>query len=90
VSVNAAAGQELPALDQDDEWTYLDQEEQRRLLACPEIPHADRLIMAFAIGTGLRQGEQWNLELKDLHLKAFLLGLLKDAGVEIDPADLDE
>lgn len=49
-------------------WTYLDGEEQARLRDCAAIPEADRLIILFAIGTGLRQGEQFNLELRDLHV----------------------
>lgn len=50
-------------------WTYLMPEEQRALLTCKAIPEADRLMMAFAIGTGLRAGEQWNLELADLRME---------------------
>ncbi len=56
-------------------WTYLTPEEQRKLLdalgarECP--PHGDppevrRRLVAFAIYTGARQGEQWNLELVDV------------------------
>nr|AYM54566.1 hypothetical protein [Racemicystis crocea] len=49
-------------------WTYLLPEEQSALLQCEVIPEADRLIIAFAIGSGLRQGEQFNLELSDLRI----------------------
>ncbi len=49
-------------------WAYLLPEEQHRLLSCEAIPHAWRLSIAFAMGTGLRQGEQWSLHLADLHL----------------------
>jgi integrase len=65
---NPAKGHELPPIDHDDGWTYLTLEEQKRLLGCAAIPPTDRLILAFAIGTGLRQGEQWTLELGDVHL----------------------
>lgn len=48
-------------------WAYLTPDKQKALAECEEIPIADRLLMRFAIGTGLRQGEQWSLELRDLH-----------------------
>jgi len=50
----------------DDGWTYLTLEEQTAITANRVIPEADRLRILFAIYTGLRQGEQWNLELADL------------------------
>jgi integrase len=47
-------------------WTYLTPDEQARLLeACPA--HAKPMV-AFALYTGLRQGEQWALRLADVHL----------------------
>jgi len=46
-----------------DDW-YLTPEEQRAALDAVAGP--ERWIVAFAIGTGLRQGEQWNLHLADL------------------------
>lgn len=49
-------------------WTYLVPEEQEKLLACEAIPEGDRLLIAFALGTGLRQGELWNLELRDVRI----------------------
>jgi integrase len=49
-------------------WTYALPEEQRRLLTDEEIPEEDRLIIAFALGTMVRQGEQFNLELSDVHV----------------------
>lgn len=49
-----------------DAWTWLTPSEQRAFEAGP-IPEDERLIVLFAMGTGLRQGEQWNLELRDLH-----------------------
>lgn len=51
-------------------WTFLTLEEQKAVLACQAIPEPARLLMAFAWGTGLRQGEQWNLELRDVHADA--------------------
>jgi integrase len=51
-----------------DPWTYLLVDEQTRLLACEAIPECDRVMMAFALGTGMRGGEQFNLELVDLHV----------------------
>ena len=52
-------------------WTYLTPEEQERLLAAasPTIVRRELLLAAVALGTGLRQGEQWCLELRDLHLE---------------------
>lgn len=47
-------------------WTYLLPAEQTALLTCEAIPEADRLIMAVAIGTGLREGEQFSLRLADV------------------------
>lgn len=52
----------------EEPWTYLTPAEQRTLLTCKEIPEAERMLMGFAIGTGMRQGEIWNLELRDLHV----------------------
>jgi integrase len=54
----------------DDAWTYLTRGEQEAVEACASRPEADRLLALFAIGTGLRQGEQWSLELADVHLRA--------------------
>jgi len=45
-------------------WTYLTPEEQTALLAA--VPEPDRYMVAFAIGTGLRQGEQWSLRWQDI------------------------
>jgi integrase len=52
----------------EEEWTYLTPEEQARLLAA--CPLHIRPTVAFALGSGLRQGEQWALELADVHLDA--------------------
>jgi integrase len=52
--------------DTKEKWAYLTIDEQRAIETCEEIPRTDRLAMLFAIHTGLRQGEQFNLELDDL------------------------
>nr|AYM54313.1 hypothetical protein [Sorangium cellulosum] len=52
-----------------DPWTYLMPEEQERLLSCQRIPEEDRDLIAFALWTGVRVSEQWNLELRDVHLQ---------------------
>ncbi len=52
-----------------DKWTILTPEEQLKVTRCEAIPKAYRLMIRFAIGTGLRQGEQWSLQLSDLHVK---------------------
>lgn len=49
-------------------WTYLTDKQQRDLLTHSDIPEPHRLIMAFAIFTGLREGEQFNLELRDVQV----------------------
>lgn len=54
----------------EEPWTYLTPEEQRRLLGCQSVPRDWRLLIAFALGTGMRQGEVWNLELRDVDLDA--------------------
>lgn len=53
----------------EEPWTYLRPEEQRSLLALsPEVLPVDwRHAIAFAVATGLRAGEQWNLRLVDVH-----------------------
>lgn len=52
----------------EDVWTFLNIEEQERLLSCQQIPIADRAIIAFALYTGIRQGELCHAYLRDLHL----------------------
>jgi integrase len=59
---------ERPATE-DTGWTFLLPDEQRALMTCETIPQAERWLVGFAIATGLRQGEQWALELRDLHLE---------------------
>jgi len=68
VDVNPCTGLRLRLKnDGPTEFAYLTPEEQAAVRGCDGIPHAERLIIRFAMGTGLRQGEQWNLELRDLH-----------------------
>lgn len=50
-----------------DKWAFLLIEEQRDIDACAEIGPWDKLAIQFALATGLRQGEQFNLELTDVH-----------------------
>lgn len=52
--------------DADEVWTYLLADEQERLLDA--IPVPERYMVGVALHTGMRQGEQWNLELRDVHL----------------------
>lgn len=51
-----------------DKWDYLRAEEQTAILTCPAIPEYAKCMMAFAWSTGLRQGEMWNLEIRDVHV----------------------
>ncbi len=50
----------------DEGWTYLDPAEQAALLEA--VPGEWRTAVAFALGTGLRQGEQWALRREDIRL----------------------
>lgn len=45
----------------------LTREEILRIVNAKHIPEFERRAIVFAIFTGLRQGEQWNLEFRDLH-----------------------
>lgn len=71
-TVNPCVGMKLRMAANDDDteekWSYLTLEEQRAILACDSIPEWDKRGMQFAWGTGLRQGEQCNLELRDVHV----------------------
>lgn len=59
-------------VDEDEEreeaWDWLRRDEQLLFLACEEIPAEARRLVAFAWGTGLRQGEQWHLKIGDVHV----------------------
>lgn len=50
-----------------EKWAFLTLDEQKAVAKCETISSADRLAIRFAIATGLRQGEQFNLLLSDLH-----------------------
>ena len=49
----------------DDAWTVLEQHEQATLLHV--VPERDKALVAFAMGTGLRQGEQWSVRRQNVH-----------------------
>jgi integrase len=51
-----------------DKWAWLTVEEQARLTRDEAISLEDRETIEFALVTGLRQGEQFNLEIRDLHV----------------------
>jgi integrase len=51
-----------------EEWPLKPGEQRVILDALKDDP--ERWIILFAIGTGVRQGEQWNLHLRDVHLDA--------------------
>ena len=57
-------------MSRDDGWTYLLLDEQDRLCGAEGIALSDRLCAAFAVGSGVRQGEQWTLHLADVHADA--------------------
>ncbi len=48
--------------------TALTKEEVAGIASCSALSVEARCLLLFAIGTGLRQGEQWNLHWSDLHL----------------------
>lgn len=72
VEANPAAGvkikRRIDVRSTKAKWTVLTLEEQKAVAACEAIPYADRLAIRFAIATGLRQGEQFALELPDIHI----------------------
>ena len=74
-AVDAGLRADNPALDlplprqvrTEEPWTYLSKAEQEAIRSANAIPEGDRLRILFAIGTGLRQAEQWGLLLEDVH-----------------------
>lgn len=52
----------------EEPWTYLQPDEQAALTSVETVAEELRLMAAFAIGTGLRMGEQLSLRLSDLHV----------------------
>jgi integrase len=80
VTANAAKDVELPTAIRkrqrhDKGWTYLLPDEQRALVTSPTIPLRERLALAFALGTGARQREQWAIRIADLNLADGLVTL---------------
>ncbi len=51
----------------EDAWDWLRYDEQMKFSKSEAVPEWARLMVLFAIGTGLRKREQWNLELRDVH-----------------------
>jgi len=51
--------------DTEERWSYLTRDEQKAIVAA-DIPLDEKLAIRFAIGTGLRHGEQFNVEIPDL------------------------
>lgn len=67
IATNPALGLQVKKERRTDEgWTYLEPDEQRRLLEATPPDH--RCLVAFAIGSGLREGELYALELADVHV----------------------
>lgn len=78
IKQNPAVGARLPGRRQRvDRWSYLDPEKQSRLLTCETVPEDDRIVMAFAIGTGIRQGEHAAIEWPDLDIERATLTVSK-------------
>lgn len=50
----------------EEPWTYMTLEEQDRLINCASISIADRLLIQFAIGSGMRRGEIFALHWQDV------------------------
>ncbi|HVK69029.1 MAG TPA: site-specific integrase, partial [Polyangium sp.] len=68
---NPARGVRLPQKKKartHDPWTYLTPEEQTALITCEAIPLEGRCLIAFALGTGMRESEQWAQHLTDIDL----------------------
>lgn len=52
-----------------DPSSFLELGEQQALLGCEDISRERRDLIAFAMGTGMREGEVWSLELADVDMK---------------------
>lgn len=71
IKTNPAEAVRLPTKKRpDDELKYLTIDEQRLIEKCEAIDEFDRLMVMFAIGTGLSAGEHFHLRRSDLHLDA--------------------
>jgi integrase len=66
--IGVKARKQVDERDTQEKSAFLTMDEQKAIAGCIEIPHADRLMIRFALATGLRQGEQLNLELPELVL----------------------
>ena len=68
---NPAIGVRLPGRigRVDDPWDFLDWGEQQAYLQSEQVPVADRLLIGIALGTGVRQGEQFAARLEDVDLQ---------------------
>lgn len=51
----------------EDAWDWMRFDEQQKFAESKAVPEWARLMVLFAMGTGLRKREQWNLELRDVH-----------------------
>lgn len=49
-------------------WSYWEPSEQAQVLTSPAVPEIDRLVIGFALGTGIRQGELVALQWPEVHL----------------------
>jgi integrase len=69
VSVNPFSGIRVQKADiTKDPWSFWALEDQKAFIECDDIPLRVRLLVAFAIGSGLRLREQWALRLEDVQL----------------------
>ncbi len=69
IASNPAYGVKLKRdMRTDDPWTFLSLAEQRAIFRCAGIPEPERLIIQFAIGTGMRRGELWCLKRSDVNI----------------------
>lgn len=68
IPVNPAHGVKLEKeLRTDVPWAYLTPDEQQTIITSEAIPLPERIIIQFAIGTGMRKGELWSLRRSDVH-----------------------
>lgn len=68
-----------------DAWTFLSVAEQRALCTDERIPEAHRIMMAFPVLTGLRDGEQFSNHLHDITLEVDRPGLYVRWGNKGEP-----
>lgn len=63
---NVKSKKRVDEADTEVKWAYLTPAEQKLIAECEAIPIEDRIMIRFAIGTGVRQGEWRHLERQDL------------------------